>query len=109
LGVFVDHSSQAFAAAATARSTSFSPPRGTSAIASPVAGLSTSIVSPVVDSTHSPPTKFLYSVTDTLIAVPPLAGNAASVDDCDREVSIRAGAVRLLTDEFRAPEASNDR
>ena len=41
-------------------------PRGTSAITSPVAGLSTSIVSPLDDSTHSPPTNFLCWVTDTL-------------------------------------------
>ena len=39
---------------------------GTSAIASPVAGLRTSIVSPLDDSTHSPPMKCLCWVTETL-------------------------------------------
>ena len=58
-GVFSSHSGSAFLAAATARSTSSSPPRGTSAIVSPVAGLRTSMVSPATESTHSPPTKFL--------------------------------------------------
>ena len=58
-GVFSSQSGSAVRAAATARWTSSSPPRGTSAIVSPVAGLSTSIVSPPTASTHSPPTKFL--------------------------------------------------
>ena len=43
-GVFSSQSGSAFAAAPTARSTSPSPPRGTSAITSPVEGLSTSMV-----------------------------------------------------------------
>ena len=66
-GVLSCHSTQAFFAAPTARSTSSAVPRGTSAITSPVAGLRTSIVSPEVDSTHSPPTNILCWVTDTLI------------------------------------------
>src|SRR5919204_5409288 len=67
-GVVSNHSGQAFFAASTARSTSAAVPRGTSAIASPVAGFSTSIVPPSAASTHSPPTKFLYSETVTLIS-----------------------------------------
>ena len=42
-------------------------PRGTSAIVSPVAGFSTSIVPPSTASTHSPPTKFFCWETVTLI------------------------------------------
>ena len=57
-GVVSSHSGNAFVAASTARSTSASVPRGTWAIVSPVAGLSTSIVPPSTASTHSPPTKF---------------------------------------------------
>src|SRR5688500_17147088 len=66
LGVFSRHSAKALRAASTARSTSSALDLGTSAIASPVDGLSTSIVSPDAASTHSPPTKFLYLVIDTL-------------------------------------------
>ncbi len=58
-GVASSHSGSAFAAAATARSTSSALPFGTSAMTSPVAGLMTSIVSPDAASTHSPPAKFL--------------------------------------------------
>ena len=65
-GVLSSQSGSAFAAAPTARSTSSAPARGTSAITSPVAGFSTSIVSPESASTHSPPTKFLYWVAETL-------------------------------------------
>ena len=65
-GVFDRHSSHALLAASTARSTSSAVPRGTSAITSPVAGLSTSIVSPLDDSTNSPPMKCLCWVTETL-------------------------------------------
>jgi hypothetical protein len=72
LGVFSCHSDQAFFAASTARSTSASVPFGTSAMTSPVAGLSTSIVSPPVASTHSPPTKFFCCITVTAIALPSL-------------------------------------
>jgi len=68
LGVLSRHSDQAFLAASTARSTSSADPRGTSAITSPVAGFSTSIVSPLDDSTHSPPMNCLCCVTDTLTA-----------------------------------------
>src|SRR5918911_3894827 len=66
-GVVSSHSGSAFFAASTARSTSSSVPRGTSAITSPVDGFSTSIVSPPAPSTHSPPTKFLFVETVTLI------------------------------------------
>ena len=65
-GVFDLPPSHAFLAASTARSTSSAVPRGTSAITSPVAGFSTSIVSPLDDSTHSPPMNCLCWVTDTL-------------------------------------------
>ena len=65
-GVFDCHSVHAFFAASTARSTSSAEPRGTSAITSPVAGFSTSIVSPLDDSTHSPPMNCLSWVTETL-------------------------------------------
>ena len=57
-GVVSSHSGSAFLAASTARSTSACVPRGTSAIVSPVAGFSTSIVPPSTAPTHSPPTKF---------------------------------------------------
>ncbi len=67
-GVLSRHVSQAFSAAATARSTSSSPAFGTSAITSPVAGLSTSIVSPDSASTNSPSTNIFCWVTETLIA-----------------------------------------
>ena len=50
-------------AASTARSTSACVPLGTSAMISPVAGFSTSIVPPSTASTHSPPTKFLCCET----------------------------------------------
>ena len=65
-GVFPCHSSQAFFAASTARSTSSAVPRGTSAITSPVAGFRTSIVSPEVESTNSPPMNCFCWVTATL-------------------------------------------
>ncbi len=67
LGVLSRHSANAFFAASTARSTSSAVPRGTSAITSPVDGFSTSIVSPLAESTHLPPTKFLCRVTATAI------------------------------------------
>ena len=57
-GVVSSHSGRAFFAACTARSTSSALERGTSAIVSPVAGFSTSMVSPPAASTHSPPTRF---------------------------------------------------
>src|SRR6266508_2035456 len=56
-GVESSHSGRAARAASTARSTSSAAQRGTSAITSPVAGFSTSIVSPDPASAHSPPTK----------------------------------------------------
>src|SRR5258708_6957759 len=70
-GVFSSQPGSAFLAAATARLTSSPVQLGTSAITSPVAGLSTSIVSPLAESTHSPPMKFLYLVADTLTPVLP--------------------------------------
>jgi hypothetical protein len=70
-GVFVCHSSHALRAASTARSTSASEPFGTSAMTSPVAGLSTSIVWPSSASTHSPPMRFLCFATVTAISRPP--------------------------------------
>src|SRR5215467_10051805 len=70
-GVVSSHSGSAFFAASTARSTSACVPLGTSAITSPVAGFSTSIVPPSIASTHSPPTKFLCCETVTLMAKPP--------------------------------------
>jgi hypothetical protein len=66
-GVLSRHVCQAFSAAATARSTSSSPARGTSAITSPVAGFSTSMVSPERASTNSPSTNIFCWVTATLI------------------------------------------
>src|SRR5919197_46159 len=69
-GVVSSHSGSAFLAAATARPTSCSVERGTSAIVSPVAGLTTSIVPPSSESTHSPPTKFLRCDTVTLMVSP---------------------------------------
>ncbi len=54
-GVESSHSGSAFLAAWTARSASSAVLAGTSAIASPVAGFRTSIVSPPAESTHSPP------------------------------------------------------
>ena len=66
-GVFSRHVSHALSAAATARSTSSSPARGTSAITSPVAGFSTSIVSPESASTNSPSTNIFCCATDTLM------------------------------------------
>ena len=66
LGVLPRHSLQAFLAASTARSTSSALELGTSAITSPDAGLRTSIVSPLDDSTKSPPMNCLCCVTDTL-------------------------------------------
>ena len=65
-GVLPFHSSHAFVAASTAFSTSSTFPRGTSAMTSPVAGFSTSIVSPDVESTNSPPMNCFCCVTDTL-------------------------------------------
>ncbi len=65
-GVFDCHSSHALFAASTARSTSSAVPRGTSAITSPVAGFRTSIVSPDVESTNSPPMNCFCWVTETL-------------------------------------------
>ena len=65
-GVLPCHSSHAFFAAVTACSTSSAVPRGTSAMTSPVAGLRTSMVSPDVESTNSPPMNCFCWVTDTL-------------------------------------------
>ncbi len=62
------HSLQAFVAASTALSTSSAVPAGTSAMTSPVAGFRTSIVSPLDDSTHSPPMNCFTWVTETLTA-----------------------------------------
>src|SRR6266511_6051329 len=62
-GVVSSHSGSAFLAAWTARSTSSAPARGTSAITSPLAGFSTSMVSPSEASTHSPPIQFCSFVT----------------------------------------------
>ena len=73
-GVLSSQSGSAFIAAWTARSTSSAVDFGTSAIVSPVDGFSTSIVSPEEESAHSPPTKFLYLVTDTLTLQPPFGG-----------------------------------
>src|SRR5919204_4078062 len=70
-GVVSNHSGSAFFAACTARSTSSAVARGTSAIVSPVAGFSTSIVSPLAESTHSPPTRFLCCSTVTLMTCLP--------------------------------------
>src|SRR5919204_453127 len=70
-GVVSSHSGSAFFAARTARSTSSADARGTSAIVSPVAGLSTSIVSPPAASTHSPPIRFWCLVTVVLTCLPP--------------------------------------
>src|SRR5881392_2929430 len=67
-GVVSSHSGSAFFAASTARSTSASVPLGTSAIVSPVAGFRTSIVPPSTESTHSPPTRFLWLDTVVLTA-----------------------------------------
>ena len=67
LGVFQRHPSHAVRADATARSTSSAVPRGTSAITSPVEGLSTSIVSPDDESTNSPPMNILCWVAATLM------------------------------------------
>ena len=53
-GVVCDHSSNAARAAATAASTSATPPLGTWAMTSSVAGLMTGVVSPVAASAHSP-------------------------------------------------------
>src|SRR5919204_6726247 len=66
-GVESSHAGSAAFAAATARSTSSAPQRGTSAITSSVAGLMTSIVSPEAASTHSPPmnTCWVETVTPT--------------------------------------------
>ena len=71
LGVVSNHSPNASSAAATARSTSDSPPAGISAIVSPVAGFKTSCVASVSASTHSPPTKFLESGMTVLKGQPP--------------------------------------
>src|SRR3954447_10664413 len=70
-GVVSSHSGSAFLAAWTARSTSSAVAAGTSAIASPVDGLRTSIVSPPAESTHSPPMKFWCLLTVALTALPP--------------------------------------
>ena len=70
-GVVSSHSGSACLAASTARSTSACVPLGTSAIVSPVAGFSTSIVPPSTASTHLPPTKFLCCETVTLMPIPP--------------------------------------
>src|SRR5436190_8908567 len=67
-GVFSSHSGSTAFAASTARSTSFAPQRGTSAITSPVAGAITSIVSPDALSAQSPPMKALYAVFVALIS-----------------------------------------
>src|SRR4051812_6860415 len=64
-------SSNAFLAAATARSTSSSPPLGTSAIVSPVEGLITCSVSPLAASTHSPPMYICLVFTAVAMGPPP--------------------------------------
>ena len=66
-GVLSRQVSHAFSAARTARSTSSSPPFGTSAITSPVAGFRTSIVSPERASTNAPSTNIFCWLTATLI------------------------------------------
>src|SRR5438046_7102184 len=70
-GVVSRHSTRAFFAAWTARSTSSALAFGTSAITSPVAGFRTSIVSPPAESTHSPPTRFWCFDTVVLTCLPP--------------------------------------
>src|SRR5919201_3107198 len=70
-GVVSSHWGSARFAAWTARSTSAAEARGTSAIVSPVAGLSTSIVSPPAASTHSPPIRLWCLVTVVLTDLPP--------------------------------------
>src|SRR5919206_377352 len=82
-GVVSSHSGSAFFAASTARSTSFAVERGTSAIVSPVDGLRTSIVSPSSDSTHSPPMKFLWCDTVTLISLLPFARSSLHPGLCE--------------------------
>src|SRR5579884_296321 len=67
-GVLSSHSGSTFFAAATARSTSSAPQRGTSAITSPVAGAITSIVSPETLSANSPPMNALYAVFVALMS-----------------------------------------
>ena len=72
----------AFFAASTARSTSACVPLGTSAITSPVAGFRTSMVSPSTASTASPPTKFSYRATLTLMPLPPFL-HRGQTSPCD--------------------------
>src|SRR5438477_7673959 len=85
-GVVSSHSGRALFAACTARSTSSADARGTSAIVSPVAGFSTSIVSPPAASTHSPPTRFCCLLTVVATGLPPSQDPAVARDplsDCD--------------------------
>src|SRR5437588_4351439 len=69
-GVVSSHSGRALFAACTARSTSSADARGTSAIVSPVAGFSTSIVPPPAASTHSPPIRF-FRLSVVMLMRPP--------------------------------------
>src|SRR6185437_8921141 len=73
-GVDSSHSGSALAAASTAASTSAAVQDGTSAIVSPVAGLSTSIVPPSAASVHLPPTKILLLVT---VAMPQTSSSSS--------------------------------
>src|ERR671939_2111404 len=82
-GVVSSHSGSAFLAASTARPTSSAVELGTSAIVSPVAGLRTSIVPPSSESTHSPPTKFLWCDTVTLISLLPFARSSLHPRLCE--------------------------
>src|SRR5689334_4330042 len=96
-GVVSSHSGSAFFAAWTARSTSSALARGTSAIVSPVAGLRTSIVSPLAESTHSPPTKFLCCSVVTLIACL-LNSDGSSLHGRDFCALRRGGGLRRRSD-----------
>ena len=68
-GVVSDQVSKAFAAASTARSTSAAADAGTVATTSPVAGFSTSSVSPDAASTHWPPMNCWYALTGMRVSV----------------------------------------
>ena len=73
-GVVRDQLSKAALAASTARSTSASPPLGTSAITSSVAGLMTWVVSPPAASDQSPLMNIRKREAVTVMASPRLAG-----------------------------------
>ena len=68
-GVVSDHDSKAVAAASTARSTSAPLDAGTVATTSPVAGFSTSSVSPDAASIHWPPMNCWYDLTGLRVSV----------------------------------------